>query len=232
MIVAGVDGCRAGWVAIVWGQSLSIHVLPEFVDVLALETDVIAIDMPIGFARDGRRAAESAARSVLGGRQSSLFAMPARAAIYAEDYRAACALNQAHTNPPKKISKQSFFLFPKIRQIDAVITPALQARVHECHPEVAFWAMNGCQPLELPKKVKSRVHEPGLALRRALLTKAGFPIDSLPAHSYPASKLGADDVLDACACAWSARRIAQGTAIRFPQDVERDEQGLDMAIKG
>jgi predicted RNase H-like nuclease len=232
MIVAGVDGCRAGWVAIVWGAALSMHVLPEFSDVLALDADVIAIDMPIGFARDGRRAAEATARSVLGGRQSSLFAMPARAAIYAEDYRDACAINQANTNPPKKISKQSFFLFPKIRQIDAVITPALQARVHECHPEVAFWAMNGQQPLELPKKVKSRVHEPGLALRRALLTKAGFPIDSLPAHSYPASKLGADDVLDACACAWSARRIAQGTAIRFPQDVERDDKGLDMAIKG
>jgi predicted RNase H-like nuclease len=42
--------------------------------------------------------------------------------------------------------------------------------------------------------------------------------------------VGADDLLDACACAWSARRIAEGRAVRFPADPPQDARGLRMAI--
>ncbi len=90
------------------------------------------------------------------------------------DYWEACAVNQRHTEPPKKISKQIFHLFPKMREIDALMTPELQVRVFEVHPELAFWAMNGKAPLSLPKKVKSRPYAEGLALRRGLLAEPAF----------------------------------------------------------
>lgn len=228
--VAGVDGCPAGWIAVRWAEEVTHHLCRTFADVLALDAAIIAVDMPIGFPEDGKRPCESLVRLRLGDRQSSVFAVPTRLAVMCEDYRDACATNARLTDPPKKVSKQIFHIFPKMREIDALITPALQERVREVHPELSFWAMNGEAPLPLPKKVKSRPHDPGLALRRDLLVNAGFPLHRLPAATYKLSQVGADDLLDACACAWSARRILEGRNLRFPEAPPRDSKGLRMEI--
>ncbi len=228
--VVGVDGCPGGWIAVRWAEQVTHHLCRSFGEVLALDARVIAVDMPIGFQQQGGRAAERLVRARLGDRQSSVFAVPVRAAVMSESYPEACAANQRHTDPPKKISKQIFHLFPKMREIDALMTPEMQARVYEVHPELAFHAMNGEAPLSLPKKVKSRPHPPGLELRETLLRAAGFPFDRLPPASYRASDVGPDDLLDACACAWSARRIAEGRHLRFPPQPPRDAKGLRMEI--
>ncbi|MFT3988481.1 DUF429 domain-containing protein [Aestuariivirga sp.] len=228
--VIGVDGCPVGWIAVIWNEAVTHRLCRTFAEVLALEAAIIAVDMPIGFpAREGRQA-EKDVRKRLGARQSSVFAVPTRAAVACAGYREACTANLEASHPPKKISKQIFHLFPKMREIDALMTPALQQRVHEVHPEFAFWAMNGGQPLALPKKVKGTPSPPGLALRRSLLEQAGFPIDDLPEALYRRSDVGADDLLDACACAWAARRIRDGEAIRFPAIDQHDARGLRMAI--
>jgi predicted RNase H-like nuclease len=228
--VIGVDGCRGGWIAVRWAQGLSHHFCRSFAEVLAMEALIIAVDMPIGFPPGSGRAAEREVRSRLGARQSSVFSVPSRAAVMCMDYRAACSANLASSDPPKKVSKQIFHIFPKMREVDALMTPALQDRVFEVHPELAFWAMNGGAPLPLPKKVRGRAHEPGLALRKTLLSNRGFPMDMLPPSSYRAVDVGADDLLDACACAWSARRIALGQSLRLPENPPRDARGLRMEI--
>ena len=237
--VAGVDGCRGGWVTVLrrldGAEGLRIALVPRFAAVLdAPEAPVvIAVDIPIGLAeRVGRggRACDVQARAGLGERQSAVFAVPARAAVAEPDYARACAVAFEHSDPPRRISKQCFNLFPKIREVDALMTPALQARVGECHPEAAFWAMNGCRPLAEPKKVKSRPHPPGLEARRALLEANGFPGGFLREWHFPSTRVGPDDVLDACACAWTAGRIAEGRAVRFPDDPPRDGRGLRMEI--
>jgi predicted RNase H-like nuclease len=229
--VIGVDGCPAGWIAVFWGVTIEHRLYTSFADILATDAAIIAVDMPIGLPLLSGRAAEVAARKVLGDRQSSVFSIPSRAAVACTDYAEACAVNLKHSDPPKKISKQSFNLFPKIREIDAVITPDMQTRVHEAHPEVAFWMMNSKKPVPLAKKVKSQNHMPGLDLRRDLLRTAGFPIDTLPPANYPKSAVGADDIIDACACAWVARRISRGEHLSFPENPPRDERGLAMCIK-
>ncbi len=228
--VIGVDGCRGGWIAVRWGASLTHHLCRSFEEVLAMEARVIAVDMPIGFPKGSGRQAEREVRARLGERQSSVFSVPSRAAVMCADYIQACSANLACSDPPKKVSKQIFHIFPKMREIDALMQPALQSRIFEVHPELAFWAMNGSKPLPLPKKVKGRPHEPGLALRRALLEAAGFPLRSLPEARYRATDVGSDDLLDACACAWSARRIAEGRSVRFPADPPVDARGLRMEI--
>ena len=195
-----------------------------------MDARVIAVDMPIGFPPQSGRLAEREARARLGARQSSVFSVPARAAVMCTDYRAACDANLLNSDPPKKVAKQIFHIFPKMREIDALLTPALQSRVYEVHPELAFWAMNGETPLALPKKVKGRPHPPGLALRRGLLEAAGFPLATLPPASYRAADVGPDDLLDACACAWSARRLGQGRGVRFPAHPPANSRGLRMAI--
>lgn len=228
--VLGVDGCPGGWIAVRWGSGLSHHLCRSFAEVLALDAAVIAVDMPIGLPQQSGRLAEREVRAKLGARQSSVFSVPSRAAVMCADYRAACDANLLNSEPPRKVAKQIFHIFPKMREIDALMSPALQMRVFEVHPELAFWAMNGGQALPLPKKVRGRAHEPGLALRRQLLTGSGFPLHALPAASYRISEVGADDLLDACACAWSARRIVAGLARRFPQEPPEDARGLRMEI--
>ena len=228
--VLGVDGCPGGWVAVRWAQAVTHHFCRSFAEVLAIDAAIIAVDMPIGFPPLSGRLTEREVRARLGARQSSVFSVPSRAAVMSEDYAEACRANLASSDPPRKVSKQIFHIFPKMREVDRLMTPDLQQRVFEVHPELAFWAMNANAPLALPKKVKGRSNESGLALRRDLLTGAGFPLTALPTAAYRRSEVGADDLLDACACAWSARRIAEGRAVRFPADPPQDARGLRMAI--
>jgi len=212
-----------------------MRLLSRFVDVPAApETPaVIAIDIPIGLSEHtgyGGRAAENAVRPLLGARQSSVFSVPSRSAIAAADYREACRIALATSDPPRKVSKQLFMLAPKIREVDAALRAdtTLARRVFEVHPEVAFWRLNGEAALSEPKKVKSRPYEPGLALRRQLLIGAGMPAAAVEAS--PPKGAGPDDLIDALACAAIARRIHAGMARPFPEPPERDAFGLTMAI--
>ena len=189
--------------------------------------------MPVGLPErtgPGGRAAETCVRPLLGARQSSVFSVPSRAAIYAVDYREACTVAQATSDPPRKVSKQLFNIAPKIREVDEALraTPDAARRVFEVHPEVAFWRLNGGRALDQPKKVKGRGYEPGLELRRRLLLGAGLP--AAVVSGTPPKGAAPDDLLDALACAAVARRIHAGFAQPFPDPPERDAFGLPMAI--
>lgn len=255
MRVAGVDGCKAdrhggGWVAVivetdgtVTARRLgSIAALVDGDDAPAL----VAIDMPIGLPdRVGPkgRAPERLVRPLLGDRQSSVFSIPSRAAVYAalDDtvadeaarYRHACAVARATSDPPKAVAKQAFHIFPKIAEIDRLLRerPDLRARIHECHPEVSFRTMNGAEPLPIAKKVRNAPNAPGLALRRQLLEAQGFDIALLSPETARLLRVGWDDLLDAAAAAWTARRIARGEALDFPSPAECDGEGLAIRIR-
>jgi predicted RNase H-like nuclease len=236
--LAGIDGCPSGWIVALARADLSevrVRLMPRFIDVAAAPEApaVITIDIPIGLperAGYGGRAAENAVRPLLGARQSSVFSVPSRAAIAAHDYREACRIALATSEPPRKVSKQLFMLAPKIREVDAALRAdaTLPQRVFEVHPELAFWRLNGEQALGEPKKVKSRPYEPGLALRCQLLIKAGLP--AAVVQAAPPKGAGPDDLIDALACVAIARRIFTGEAQPFPDPPEPDAHGLAMAI--
>jgi predicted RNase H-like nuclease len=236
--LAGVDGCRTGWlVAFVrpTDSETRARIVPRFADVLAApeEPGIVAVDIPIGLperAGPGGRAAENAVRPLLGARQSSVFSVPSRAALATADYGEACRIAFATSEPARKVSKQLFMLAAKIREVDACLRhdAAAAAAVFEVHPEVAFWRLNGERPLDEPKKVKGRCYDPGLFLRRRLLAAAGFAADLV--NGAPPQGAGADDLLDALACAAIARRIHAGLARPFPDPPARDAFGLPMVI--
>jgi predicted RNase H-like nuclease len=236
--LAGVDGCRAGWVVAfvrAAGDEVRMRVVSRFADVLTAPEapSVVAVDIPIGLperAGHGGRAAENAVRPLLGARQSSVFSVPSRAALMMEDYREACGIALATSDPPRKVSKQLFMIAPKIREVDACLRAdgGVALRAFEVHPEVAFWRLNGERALGEPKKVKGRCYEPGLALRRRLLIDAGASAAAVTTE--PPKGAGPDDLLDALACAAVARRIHAGAAQPFPDPPERDGFGLPMAI--
>ena len=235
--VAGVDGCPAGWAVVLWNthgeEAPAFEVAPDFGAVLASDRRlaVIAVDMPIGLPEHvgpGGRGPERAVRRLLGERQSSVFAVPSRAAVMEDDYRRSCGVALATSEPPRKVSKQCFHLYPKVREIDRLMTPALEARVYEAHPELAFWRLNGERAMALPKKVKSRPHPPGMDERAALLVRNGYERAFLD-RTLPRG-VGRDDLLDAAALALAAARIARGQGRSFPSAPQRDARGLRMAI--
>jgi predicted RNase H-like nuclease len=236
--LAGADGCPAGWMVALLrpeGDDLRLRVVPGFVEVLAAPEApaVVAVDMPIGLPErigPAGRGPEGAVRPLLGARQSAVFSVPPRAAIYAEEFRIACRIAQETSAPPRMMSKQLFNIAPKIREVDRALRTdaAAAARVFEVHPEVAFWRLNGERALREPKKVKSCLYGPGLELRRDLLIAAGVPSAAFDAP--PPAGAAPDDLLDALACALVARRIHGGLARPFPDPPLRDAHGLTMAI--
>jgi len=236
--VAGADGCRGGWIvafAEANSDDVRIRVLSKFADVFAApeQPQIVAVDIPIGLPAvigPMGREPERAVRPLLGERQSSVFAVPSRQAVYAPDYGAACRVALDTSDPPRKVSKQLFMIVPKIREVDETLrgAPALVPRVFEVHPEVAFWRLNGGRALAEPKKVKGRPYGPGLSLRRILLAGDGFS-QSVTGQAAPAGA-AADDLLDALACAAIARRLLAGRATPFPDPPLRDGFGLPVAI--
>lgn len=193
-------------------------------DLQALVTKVHAgelaaagIDMPIGLPHDRQRSSDRELRAWLGPRRSSVFQTPARAVLDATDYADALARNRKHLGVG--LSKQAWNLVSKIRELDALITPDLQPRISEAHPESSFAAMN-----KGPLMTRKATPE-GRAERRALLDAHLGKTPKLDTADAPLV-----DLLDACAAAWTARRIANDTARWFGSLDERDESGLRMTV--
>jgi predicted RNase H-like nuclease len=156
--------------------------------------------MPVGLpARPGRRACDTEVRRQLGPRRSSVFPAPSRAALSARAFADA-----------RGLSMQAWNLVPKVREVDRAWEP----RVVEVCPELSLALMAG-GPMAWPKR---RVE--GLAERLVALG-----IDAQP-RIVGAS---ADDVVDALACLWTARRITAGAAATFG-DGEVDDLGRPMLV--
>jgi len=239
--VAGVDGCKAGWfVAIVsavkqTGRPDASCVLTlknslvanTFAEVLSKTHDceLVCIDIPIGLS-DGAeaRGCDLAARKILGGpRASSVFAPPVRPCLSAKDPETASRICFEHSG--KKLSRQSFFIMPKIREVDEAMTPRLQRRVREIHPEVSFWALNGKQPMQQNKK--SLV---GRTERMRLLAGIFADVRELVAGARKPKRAGPDDIIDALVTAWTASQAVMANAATLPEKPQLDSKGLRMEI--
>ncbi len=215
--VAGIDGRRGGWVIATVDLTpnpslVSLEYVAPLGPALVDDLAVIAIDMPIGLSDSGSRACDTAARKLLRPHASRVFPAPPRAALpYVDDYTAACEASRSAGG--KAISRQTWNLLAAITEVDAL---ADDDRLVECHPELAFALMHG-HPVDERKKTPE-----GRAVRLDLLRR-WLPDLGDPAYG--------DDGLDALACAWSAARIATGTALTLPTgEVPRDDAGRPMRI--
>lgn len=237
MRVAGVDGFKAGWVVAhleLQGQKrlrTRIEVAEHFKDVYerTKACEAVAVDIPIGLSNDAPRACDTAARALLGKRSSSVFPAPLRCVLVETSHAAANRLSKrrARIGTPA----QTFALVPKILEVDEIITPRLQERVFEVHPELSFRALNEGRSLEFSKR--SAI---GVLQRLRLLLRVGIDVQTvlgeLERSARPGleGKVGLDDVLDALAAAWSAQRKVQGLAEQATEEVQFDSEGLRMQI--
>jgi len=186
----------------------------------------MGIDIPIGlFDVPKARECDREARKLLGKpRSNSVFPAPSRAALKENSYKEASEVNRLKTD--KKLTKQTWGIMEKIRQVDDAIDPCAQAWAFEVHPEVCFWAMNERQPMKNSKKTKD-----GIAERTELLARFFPQIESnLESRlSMFGHKVGKDDLLDAAAAAWTALRRFRQTA-ECACTPECDAEGLSVTI--
>lgn len=239
--VAGVDGCKAGWcvaIACVIDDGSrpnancaldlkSYFVAGTFSKVLAETNDcaLVCVDIPIGLSNNQNlRQCDVEARKLLSRlRASSVFPPPIRPCLVTNDYPTANAISRKLSG--KGLSKQSFFLLEKIRQVDDLMTPELQLRVREIHPEISFWSLNSKKPMPHTKKSNS-----GLSSRMKLLSLVFSDLKEIIAEAPKPKEVAPDDILDALVAAWTAAQVVMGNAKTLPESPEVDSEGLRMEI--
>jgi predicted RNase H-like nuclease len=227
----GVDGCRAGWIAVSWTVdgviSSTVHASPLELMRCYERATVIGVDVPIGLSDGEPRLCDVEARATLRApRASSVFPPPIRSALNAETRQEACAIQYAVNQ--RRIGVQSWGILPKIRDWDRYLSSndIHAQRVYEVHPEICFWALAGGHPMR-HKKTKPE----GRAERRQLLIKEfGDEALIITRRNHSRAEVKDDDLHDAFAALWSAQRIGRNEAKSVPATPPCDSAGLRMAI--
>ncbi len=229
----GVDGCNGGWVVADSDanvENVSFRFVPSVEPLFrqAGPERVIAIDIPIGLPKSEPRICDIVARQILRRpRSSSVFSPPARQALQGDTFPEAFRINLKQLNIG--ISKQTFFIMPKIREVDALMDRQRQRYVREAHPEVTFAQLNGGRAMLHNKKTFAGRRE-----RITILKKAGVEISeewlSEKRSSLPPGAVALDDLLDAMACLVTARHIRVGCSRSLGRAGQEDGKGLLMEI--
>lgn len=234
--VAGVDGCRGtgsrstAWFLVARHRESGVirtAVVPDAATLFAREETGghVAIDVPIGLpeaAEKGGRQADRAARALLGWpRSSSVFSPPVRAALEASTYADALAINRASSSQGLGLSKQCWYLFDRIRDVDRHL-PDDGRVVVEAHPELCFLALTGAA-IGAGKTTPA-----GREARIAALRTVG--LDPTAALASCPRGVKPDDVVDAFVLVWTATRRAAGTALVVPEVPGTDARGRRMGI--
>jgi predicted RNase H-like nuclease len=172
MLFLGVDGCRGGWLAvkIALDHSWEVQLLKKFSQLWDYypQASLVLVDIPIGLRQGSpspnsrerlERRCDQEARKLLGGRQSCVFRVPCRPAVYARTYDQALARNEKLTG--KRLFNATWNIVPKIREVDEFLAAHREARalVREMHPELCFWSLNGCRPLQYSKATEAGYRE-------------------------------------------------------------------------
>jgi predicted RNase H-like nuclease/ADP-ribose pyrophosphatase YjhB (NUDIX family) len=226
--VLGVDACRSGWVGVVLDtdRRASVFVAATIAELVELVREtydvvVVAVDIPIGLPDTGGRLADAEARKVLVGKASSVFSTPVRAALEASTYEAGRAANLAATDGRTSVSAQAYALREKVLQVDAWVRGRPGAEVVEVHPEVSFARMAGA-PL-----LARKLDPDGVRARREALAAHGI----VAPPWFRGAGFGEDDLLDACAAAWTAVRHSRGLSESFPEVPEVFSDQISAAIR-
>jgi predicted RNase H-like nuclease len=230
--VAGADGTLGGWAVVIVEAGRSyIRKVAALSDVLngAADFDIFAVDVPIGLLdayEPGGRACDRAARKLLGRpRASSVFPAPVRPVLDAISWDDACVRSRASAHHGKAISKQTWNILDKIKEVDELLQtrPDLRGVVREVHPEVCFSELVGESMTHRKASIRGREER-----RQALIRT--FPNLHVIERTGRDQGVPIEDILDATVACWSALRLAVGQGRSLPDVVPLDTTGLPMAI--
>lgn len=227
----GVDGCKGGWLYVCLANGGIIHgFAPHIGAILAQATtaDRVLIDIPIGLLECGPegRLCDVQARRLLGPRASSVFNAPIRGVLDQQSYAEANAFSRELAG--KGLSKQTWNICAKIREVDSVLRTDTKARsiLREAHPELCFYGLAGGKPMLHNKKTGDGFGERLALLERHLPSAAEFLASALAC--YPRSRVARDDIVDAMVCALTGSLCKYWRSV--PASAERDAEGLEMKM--
>lgn len=219
-LVIGIDGCKSGWFAVWQNQDevidtaifKSLNNLKDFF----IESNqlIIGIDMPVILSEVMPREADQLARKLLSKKASSVFTAPTPEMLDQPNYEKASLISKRLIG--KSMSLQSWYLFPKIRDVQTVIHYE-NIKLFEIHPEVSFRAMNNEKVILESKKTTE-----GFEIRKSLLDKhfLNFNFDVIR-NKYQKKDVMNNDILDALVVLWSAKRIVNNQASYLPMTPEK-----------
>ena len=212
----GLDGYPGGWVGVYLEEKRQrFHYAATVARLLDVPYERGMIDIPICLPRRGYRDCYRAAKEILG---SSAF-LGARWNVWQfREYDDANA--HSWKEQGTGVSLQLWHLKYKLREINLTMTPSMQKRLQECHPELVFWRLNGKEPLPSKKTLECR------SQRIKLLKEQGiFRIEEWLAQRF-GTGIRRDDLIDACACAVAAR----DSLSRLPSHNPPRERGIRTEI--
>src|SRR5690606_15447427 len=134
-----------------------------------------------------------------------------------DSHAVACSIGRKSDG--RGISVQCWGIVPKIREIDQMLRsqPEYRQFIREIHPEVSFMELNNGKPMQYPKARAAGRRE------REQLLEAFFGDEIRRIMRESRGTLAQpDDVIDAFAALWSARRVHEGCFRRLPDEVCRD----------
>lgn len=234
--VVGVDGCKAGWLAVRGdGRRLSYCIHETMADLLAAQRQAsrIFVDIPIGLPWEGCpvRPCDALARQKLGHRHVCVFPAPSRAACRA--VRAGRRPDEARQLNleaiGKSLSAQALGICDKVAEVDELLLadPLARQRVREVHPEICFWALNGRMPMAAAKTSRAGIDD-RLRLLTYRLPAAADLLDRMMRQERR-SAVKADDALDALV-AYLAANADLPDLRRLSGSPEIDQEGLAMEM--
>lgn len=225
----GVDGCKGGWIASIYDRgSFQINKFSCIEELVEANKDYreLLIDMVIGLPSSKEEVRpDHAARELIPGRTSTIFAVPARQAVYADTREAIRKANIAALG--KDLPSQAIAIIPKMRELDEFLQnhPAHKNRVKESHPEVCFSRLKG-------SVVMSRKADGEGITERVGIIKEYLP-EITEEYIYQEAKkfkCNADDIVDSIVLCITANLAAQGKTDVIPGKVQEDVTGLKMLM--
>jgi len=241
MVFLGVDGCRAGWLAITLApdNGWEVDIFNNFSQLWDRysSASLILIDIPIGL-REGNpengsierheRRCDKEARKLLGPkRRSCVFRVPCRPAVYSSSYNDAIVQNEKLTGT--RIFRATWNIVAKIREMDEFLSGNHQVRgsIREMHPELCFWSLNGCQPLRY-SKTKENGYLERFKLLQSVYPQSKAIIDHTLSN-YLRKQVKKDDILDAL-CGAITAMMGWKNLSSIPMQPEEDLKGLPMEM--
>lgn len=233
--VIGIDGCRSGWLTCslqLKSRQLQFRIFQKFDEILATHqrAKFIAVDIPIGLRDDGlQRLCDVEARRLLAPKRSScVFPAPSRQILNATNYREACEKSLNWFGG--KVSRQSYAIYPKIAEVDRLMTPKIQEKIFEVHPEICFWRINEGRALLTSKKTREGYEKRRTLLNSILRVELPDSLNWLSVLPHRPAGANRDDLLDSAVAAYVAELKYQGLRRVLPAFPEVDDKGIRMEM--
>ena len=213
----GIDGCKEGWVGVAvddCGHFVGSYVSITLKNLLSYFSgiSVVGIDMPLKLVNQSTREADQLVRKELGSKRGrSVFPAIPKFMIESKwiDLEADDLNDESRKRFGCAFSRQTLNLKRKILEANRRLSESFS--MIEVHPEFCFMKMNNGVPQPHSKKTWN-----GMQHRLSLLKANGIDLPSdLGSDS---GSIAPDDIIDAAAVAWTAKRFSEALAIPYPKD--------------